>query len=132
MVRVDSAGRFWAGTTTDDATPDAAALYRLETDGSVATMLTDVGWGSDDKLLHFVDGFAHDVDAAGGTISRRRFIDIPPSDGVPDGLTVDVEGFLWLRLWDGWAVRQYVPDDSLDAVVDLPISRVKSCFFGGR
>jgi sugar lactone lactonase YvrE len=38
---------------------------------------------------------------------------------------------VWLALWDGWALRRYRPDGTLERVVDLPVSNVTSCAFGG-
>src|SRR5919201_2955997 len=58
---VDSRGRFWAGTMQLDFEPGAGALYRLDPDGSLHTMLTGVtisngiGWSPDDTLMYYVD-----------------------------------------------------------------------------
>jgi sugar lactone lactonase YvrE len=38
----DRAGRFWAGSMACDQTPECAALYRLDPDGSVRTVLRDL------------------------------------------------------------------------------------------
>ena len=139
----DSAGRFWAGTMRLDEAPGAGALYRLDADGGVQTMLTGVtisngiGWSPDDTCMYYVDtptgGLdAFDFDAASGTISnRRRIATIDPGDGFPDGLAVDAEGAIWVALWEGWAVRRYAPDGELLAAVDVPAARVTKPAFGG-
>ena len=41
------------------------------------------------------------------------------------------EGALWVASWDGWCVRRYLSDGSLDTVVRLPVAQVTSCAFGG-
>ena len=139
----DSAGRFWAGTMRLDEAPGAGALYRLDPDGGVQTMLTGVtisngiGWSPDDTCVYYVDtptgGLdAFDFDAASGTISnRRRIATIDDGDGFPDGLAVDAEGAIWVALWEGWAVRRYAPDGELLAAVDVPAARVTKPAFGG-
>jgi sugar lactone lactonase YvrE len=59
------------------------------------------------------------------------FIGFEASAGMPDGMTVDAEGYLWVAFYDGWAVRRYTPHGSLDRVIRLPAARITSCAFGG-
>src|SRR5205085_374190 len=77
-----------------------------------------------------VDVFDFD-DSTGSISGRRRLIDIPPEQGAPDGMAIDAEGYLWVALWGGWAVHRYAPDGRRDGVVELPVSQVTSCAFGG-
>jgi sugar lactone lactonase YvrE len=77
-----------------------------------------------------VDAF--DFDAVGGDISRRRTIIAIDEPGVvPDGLTVDEDGCLWVALWDGGAVHRYGPDGTLLMTLSFPVDRPTSCAFGG-
>ena len=50
---------------------------------------------------------------------------------MPDGLTVDRDGHVWVALWGGSALRRYSPEGVLDAELRLPVSQVTSCAFGG-
>jgi sugar lactone lactonase YvrE len=138
--KADRWGRFWAGTMLE-GTDAAGAFYRLDPDGSLHTVLTDVsvsngmGWSPDGRTMYYVDtptggvdAFDHDPDT-GDVTNRRRLIDV--ERGWPDGLSVDAEGGLWVALWDGWAVRHYAPDGRLIDTVELPAQRVTSCAFGG-
>lgn len=140
---VDLAGRFWAGTMAFDASVGAGSLYRLDPDGAVQTMLTGLtisnglDWSPEDRTMYFVDSMAGGVDAFdfdldAGTISgRRRVCEIPPEEGLPDGLTVDADGFVWVALWGSGSVRCYAPSGALVALVDVPARQVTSCAFGG-
>lgn len=142
--RCDSTGRFWAGTMALDMSPGAGSLYRLDRDLSVVTMLdrlsvpNGITWSPDDRSMYLVDSGEHSVDAfefeAGtGTIqNRRRLIEIPERDGLPDGMSIDADGCLWVALWGGWAVRCYGPDGTLRRQVDLPVALATSCGFGGE
>jgi sugar lactone lactonase YvrE len=137
----DPAGRFWAGTQSADGVHGAAALYRLDTDGTVTKVLADVtvsnglAWSPEGDTMYYVDTATGGVDAftytsdAGELTDRRRVVDV--TRGVPDGMTVDSEGCLWVALFGGAAVHRYTPDGRLDAVVELPVSLVTSCAFGG-
>ena len=72
-------------------------------------------------------------DAGTGSIrDRRPIVEIPESARMPDGMTIDAEGALWVALWGGWAVHRYLPDGRLDAIVEIPTARVTSCSFGSR
>jgi sugar lactone lactonase YvrE len=139
---VDAAGRFWIGTMALDESPDGGTLYRSDSDGMAAVLepvsiSNGIDWTLDGTQMYYVDSTAQRIDLfefdpATGTLSgRRTFAEIDPVDGTPDGLTVDAEGHVWLALWDGWALRRYRPDGTLERVVDLPVSNVTSCAFGG-
>ena len=51
---------------------------------------------------------------------------------MPDGMTVDAEGHLWVAIYGGCAVHRYSPHGELEAVVQLPVTQVTSCAFGGE
>jgi sugar lactone lactonase YvrE len=141
--KCDAAGRFWAGTMALDERAGAGALYRLDPGGRVQTMLRDVSisngldWSDDGRLMYFVDSPTQSVDvfdfdrAAGTIANRRSLVRIGPVHGMPDGLTLDVEGYVWVSLWGGGGVRRYAPDGSLDAIIRLPTMYPTSCAFGG-
>jgi L-arabinonolactonase len=137
---VDPQGRFWAGTLGREA---QCALYRLDPDLSVHRMETGIttangiGWSPDHKTMYFTDSgprmiYAYDFDPATGAIENRRlFVHTPEEAGVPDGLAVDSEGFIWSARWDGWKVTRYDPDGKVEREIKMPVQRPTSCAFGG-
>lgn len=141
--KCDAVGRFWAGTMALDERRGAGALYRLDPNATVHTMLRDVtisngiDWSDDRRTMYYIDSptrsidlFDYDLDA--GTVANRRsFVRIPKSDGVPDGLTLDAEGHVWVALWGGGAVHRYSPNGTLDMVINVPTTYPTSCAFGG-
>ena len=141
--KCDPAGRFWAGTMDEEEQEPLGALYRLDPDGSVRRMLpglvisNGLGWSPDRSTMYHVDSptrraDAFDFDLASGAIANRRpVVELEPGAALPDGMTVDGDGFLWVALWGGSAVRRYSPGGRLDAVVEIPASQVTSCTFGG-
>jgi sugar lactone lactonase YvrE len=50
---------------------------------------------------------------------------------VPDGSSVDAEGFVWNAVFDGGCLLRYSPDGRIDRTVQLPVSRPSACTFGG-
>jgi sugar lactone lactonase YvrE len=141
--KCDAAGRFWAGTMALDERGGAGALYRLDPDGRVHTMLRHVSisngldWSSDDRLMYFIDSPTQsvdlfDFDAPTGAISNRRsLVRVGLVHGLPDGLTLDADGGGWVSLWGGGEVRRYARDGTLDAIVRVPTPYPTSCTFGG-
>ncbi|HTN64541.1 MAG TPA: SMP-30/gluconolactonase/LRE family protein [Devosia sp.] len=141
--KCDRKGRLWAGTLAIDAAPDQGRLWRLDPDGRTYEMdrgfhvSNGLGWSPDDKTFYFTDTakqtiYAYDFDLESGSIGNRRvFVTVPESEGKPDGLTVDSEGFIWSAHWDGWCVTRYDPEGKVERVINLPVPRPTSCVFGG-
>jgi sugar lactone lactonase YvrE len=139
----DPQGRFWAGTMAYDESPGAGTLYRLELDGSCATVLTGltisngIGWSPDGATMYLSDSGAGSVEAfdfdgsTGAINGRRTVVHIDQPGMAPDGLTVDEQGDLWVGIYGGWAVHHYGPDGSLRGAVDIPAAQATSCAFGG-
>ena len=141
--KCDPAGRLWAGTMALDERPGAGALYRLDPDGGVHCMVRDLtisnglDWSDDGSAMYFIDSPTRSIDifdfdlASGAIRNRRSFVRIPRGEGVPDGMTLDVEGHVWVALWGGGAVHRYAPDGRRDMVVRVPTRYPTSCAFGG-
>jgi sugar lactone lactonase YvrE len=140
---VDARGRFWAGTMGMHHVRHAGALYRLDPDATASQVLTGVStsngidWSLDNRIAYYVDTPTGRVDrfdfnvTAGALRNRRPFVEIAAEDGFPDGLVVDAEGFVWVCLWRGGAVRRYAPNGKLDMVIPVPASQTTKCAFGG-
>jgi len=137
----DPDGRFWCGSMAYDQAPGAAALYRLDPDGSVRPVIAGVtisnglDWTPDGALAYYDDTATHridvfDYDRDTGLTGRRPFVRLP-DDGNPDGLTVDAEGGVWVALFGGGAVHRYTPAGVLDVVIEVPTPQVTACTFGG-
>ena len=137
----DAAGRFWIGTMGLDQTSGAGALYRY--DGRLQRVLDEVtlsngiGWTRDDTRMYYIDSPVQRVDifdfelASGRVDDRRPFVSIDENEGIPDGLTVDDEGGVWVALYGGSCVHRYDESGHLDAVLAVPAENVTSCCFGG-
>ena len=142
-AKCDPAGRLFAGTTAFDFSAGAGALYRIDSDWSWTTVVDGVttsngtAWSPDGSRMYFIDSAdqgvdVFDYDVATGTASGlRRLVSIDRTDGIPDGMTVDADGNLWVACFAGGAVRCYSPDGRQLEIVRLPVGQVTSCAFGG-
>jgi len=140
--KVDRKGRLWAGTMTFEGA--TSALYRMDADLRVSKMVSEatiangVGWSPDNHTMYFVDSIryvinAFDYDLATGTISNRRpFVQMDADFGIPDGLTVDSEGYVWCAVYGAWKVMRYDPSGKVSAEIRMPVSKPSSCMFGGK
>jgi Gluconolactonase len=139
--KVDRAGRFWAGTM--DPRNATSALYRLDANLSTQRMEVDItisngiGWSPDNRRMYYADSLRYTVyeyafDLQSGAISERKvFLQVERDFGVPDGLTVDSQGYVWIAFYDGWKVVRYTPDGKEVARVALPAARPTCPAFGG-
>jgi len=142
---VDAAGRFWVGSM-NSRTPEQplGSLYRVDADGSHRvmdsgfTVSNGLGWSPDHRTFYFVDTFrravyAYDFSLGEGTIKNRRvFVETTADDGLPDGLTVDSQGHVYVAFWGGWKIHRYDPDGRLERTIRFPIANPTACTFGGR
>lgn len=143
--KCDPAGRFWAGTMALSGGKPIGGLYALETDGSVSKKLDSVAvsngicWSLDQTTMYYIDSVtrhvaAFDYDVTDGTITNRRVVvEFAEAEGIPDGMTIDERGYLWIALWDGNAVVCHDPNTGRrHTTIDLPASLITSCAFGGN
>jgi len=142
-AKCDSTGRMWVGTMAFDFTPGVAALFTLDSQGlkevvPVLTIANGLGWSRDEKNMYFIDSPTGRVDIfdcdleSGELKNRRPLITFDAAAGIPDGLTTDEDGGIWVAFFGGGEVRRYDPSGELTHVVTLPVKQVTSCCFGGK
>lgn len=137
-------GHFWAGTLATSLAPGAGSLYRLSTEGKVRkimgglTISNGMGWSPDHRTMYFIDSkpgtvYAFDYDDETGDVTNRRVIwKVPDAFGLPDGMTVDTEGMLWIAFYNGSCVRRWNPHThEIMETISLPTKQITSCVFGG-
>jgi sugar lactone lactonase YvrE len=140
---VDPAGRVWIGSMHTGETEPLGELYRLDPGGVLTpvarnvTVSNGLGWSPDGARLYYVDSPSRKIDmfdydaATGEAFSRRLFADLRYADGMPDGLTVDADGCVWVAMWGGAALRRFTPAGKPDVMLPVPVAKPTSCAFGG-
>lgn len=144
-ILADSNGRIYAATYHwgDAGVEEPGTLYRIDPGGEITSLDTGfllangLGLSPDQATLYLADSiarriYAYPVDPTTGAIgSRDTFVEVPVTEGMPDGLTVDAEGFVWSAQWHGGRVVRYAPDGTIDGAISLPVTQVASLGFGG-
>ena len=144
-IIADAKGRLYAGTLYWGANgmEKLGKLYLFHPDGSAQVVdegieiSNGLGFSLDNKTLYFTDSaarkiYAYDVEPKSGKLSKKRaFVTVPATEGIPDGLTVDAEGFVWSAQWYGSQVVRYDPDGKVERRIEMPVQQVSSIAFGG-
>jgi len=141
--KVDRQGRFVAGSMDFEEREPVGKLFRLDSDLSLSTL--DAGiicsngpcWSPDGGTFYFADtgkrviwAYAYDI-VTGDVRSRRVFTSFENLRGLPDGATVDSEGYLWsTEVYSGRLIR-FDPNGVVDRIVGLPVQSTTSLTFGG-
>lgn len=141
--KVDRRGRFVAGSMDTKEEGGNGALYRLDPDLTVTKLeggiIVSNGpcWSPDGRTFYFTDSWsgelsAYDYDLDTGAIAnKRRFARMEHAGGAFDGATVDAEGGVWSALVYVGKLVRYLPDGTVDRVIDMPVKKVTSVNFGG-
>ena len=147
----DIKGRFWFGTMQNNLdeegqdipiTKNSGSLYRLNTDLTLDKIESNLGipntfiWNPDNTKFYFTDSmegiiYSYDFNEKSGEITNKtNFATF--NRGIPDGSTMDSEGFVWNCRWGGSCVVRFDPLGRVDRVLEVPIANVTNCVFGGK
>jgi sugar lactone lactonase YvrE len=138
----DPAGRFFCGSMAQAQTVGAGTLYRLDPDLRVTPVLrgltvsNGLAWSPDGTCAYFVDSWSRTLDVlhlddAGNVVERRPLVEVSGAGPVPDGLTVDADGGIWVAVYGAGEVRRYDPSGQLSGVVEVAVPKPTACTFGG-
>jgi sugar lactone lactonase YvrE len=141
----DPEGRLFSGSVFYDPSEDyqRGKLMRVDVDGSAHVLdegfhiSNGLAFSLDLTCLYFTDSgarriYQYDYDRASGEIGNRRIlVQVQKNEGLPDGLTVDSEGFLWSAQWYGSCIVRYDPDGREERRIPIPAKQVSSVTFGG-
>ncbi len=135
-------GRAFAGTISLKRVTGAAALYRMDPDGRITRVLegltnsNGMAWSADGRTVYHIDTPRRTIRAFdyrdGMLLNPRVAVDTAAVAGVPDGMTIDTEGRLWVAFCHGGAVVAFDPatGQALQRI-EFPCRETTSACFGG-
>lgn len=141
----DPEGRVYSGSYHLDSSGHSSPsyLFCFDVDGTARVVDEGICFSNglaispDCGTLYFTDMvarcvYAYDRRHSDGALRNRRvFMRLDSSEGMPDGLTVDAEGFLWCAHWFGGCVTRYDPDGRRERRIATPATQTSSIAFGG-
>jgi sugar lactone lactonase YvrE len=144
--KADRQGRFWAGNILQEyGGPERGRYFRYEKDAPALSALdisvaNGTAFSPDGRTMYRAETierkiFALDYDIETGTPSNERlFAETPRELGMPDGATVDSEGFYWAAAPFGkehGSVARFSPKGELVLHFPVPVMMPTMVAFGG-
>lgn len=143
--KVDAAGRLWFGSMDMNEKEPSGSLYVLDPSGMIKRVLSEVTisngivWSLDNKFMYYIDSptrkiavFKFDLNR-GELINKVMNIDVSRYAGIPDGMTIDSEGYLWVAMYGGGKVLRINPEKgTVVDEVEVSVPYTTSCTFGGN
>ena len=141
--KCDARGRFWGGTMDFACVAPTGAFYAYDASGHCVrhdlgfAVTNGPAWSLDGRTMFVNDSvggnvFAWDFDIDNGALSNRRlWLHLASNDGLPDGMTLDAQGRLWVAHWGGRCVTCHDASAEEVARIELPVSQVTNVAFGG-
>ena len=125
--------------TVDRSGARRGQLFRVDASGDTVAVLSDralsngIDWSPDGRRCYHADSMLRRIDELrlderGDVHDVREFARF---SAMPDGLSVDEEGGVWVALWDGGVVQRFTADGRLDRTVSVPGGWITNCAFGG-
>ncbi len=150
-ARADPHGSLWIGSMRNNVNPDGSCgtaggrdgmLFRIDPDAGTKVCRRDVGiantlaWSPDRRRFYFGDTLAnviwtYDYDPDTGAIENETAFFKDFDRGLPDGSTVDSDGYLWNCRFFGGCIVRLAPDGEIDRIVEMPVKNITTCIFGG-
>lgn len=143
--KLDPKGRLLVGTMGyGDTYEGEAALYAIEKDGTVRTVLdgltlaNGMGWSPDGETLYFIDTPTKKVgryayDTKTGEANFEKYIFEITDGSNPDGMCVDQDGMIWVAQYGGGKVCRWNPETGKKLEeIRMPVKNATSCCLGGK
>lgn len=141
--KCDPAGRLWAGTMAYDSPESQGSLYCMDTDSRVSKVLGGIGisngiiWSHNCETMYYIDSMSYAIKAWNFSVdlisleNERTILRVEKEFGLPDGMTIDEEGMLWVAFYGGSKVcRIHSDSGEILQTIEMPVPATTACAFG--
>lgn len=139
-------GRLLLGTTGYKRfAKNENCLYSAKIDGSEIKKIIEntsisngIAFSPDGRYLYFIDTPTKKVgrylyDMESGNCMFDRYVVEIEGNGVPDGMCIDEDGYIYVAEWGGFQVCKWDPEaGNCLTKYQLPVQNVSSCTIGGK
>jgi sugar lactone lactonase YvrE len=140
--KCDMNGVLYAGTMDmNEKNPDGS-LYKFGSNEEKVldgiTISNGTIWDYNKKIMYYIDSPTRkirvfDYDPINSSIiSEKNSIDVSSFMGVPDGMTIDLEGNLYVAFHGGSCVMVFDSSSKVKRKIYVAAKNVDSCVFGGE
>jgi sugar lactone lactonase YvrE len=138
----DPAGRYLVGSVSTDQASFTEELFQVDLDRTIRVIDRDLslsngmGWSVSGTRFYSIDTerralFERSYDPRSGHTGTRHLL-VEFDAGLPDGMCVDADDFLWIAMWGLGQVRRYTSEGKLDSVVEVPAPNTSCVAFAGK
>ncbi len=102
------------------------------------TISNGLAWDFKRKLFYIIDSPTKKVSVYEyGKDMSLSYIGVAANfkdeEGVPDGMTIDVDGMIWVAIWGGGKIIRFDPFQNKKTLeIKIPAKKTSSCTFGGK
>ena len=150
--RSDPNGVFWIGSMGNnvgkngenlDVQNGLGKLYRYEYGHKLEEVETGIGisntlcWSPDQSQFYFGDTLKNEIrkypfNKQNSTLGKGKSFFKNFDRGLPDGSTMDSEGYLWNCRFSGKGIVRVSPKGDVDKIIEMPVENITTCTFGGE
>ena len=140
--KVSPDGALWLGISDAEEVEPTGSLHRISASGVECVdrgfvIANGPAFSPDGREAYFADSverkiLRYSLNNDGTPGEAATFARIPEADGLPDGMTTDLQGRLYSAHWQGGRITVYEMNGQIADVIRLPAANITSCAFGGE
>jgi sugar lactone lactonase YvrE len=149
---IDPNGNLWVGSMRNNVNADGSEseaggqdgiLFRIDSRGTVTEWADEIGisntlvWSPNKEWFYFGDSLDNHIWAYSYNSITSAILKVKPlfkdfDRGLPDGSTMDSDGYIWNCRYGGSCIVRLSQDGKVDQILEMPTRNITNCIFGGK